>query len=160
VSLKLHSAAVTSTTSDQAPLITRTFEVPKQVLFTAWTVPERVAAWWGPSGYRTAAESVTIDLRVGGRYDLRMIQTSDGADFWIRNEILELVEPELLVLESRPTPEVGPPEPVLTRVTFEGVDGRTRMTLFRPYPLDRRRSAAASWNSSFDKLEAFLSRST
>lgn len=156
----MHSAGVASTTPDHEPLTTRTFEAPQHVCFTAWTVPQRVAAWWGPGGFRAVAETVTIEPRVGGRYDLCMIQASDGAAFWIRNEIVDLVEPELLVLESPPMPEVGRPEPVLTRVAFEGANGRTRMTLYRPYPFDRRSSAAAGWNSSFDKLEALLDGAT
>ena len=85
-----------------------------------------------------------------------MVQLDDGARFWVRNRILELVEPELLVLESDPMPEFGVAEPIVTRVEFDDDQGKTRLTLSRPYSAERRVSAQAGWSSSFDKLDAML----
>jgi uncharacterized protein YndB with AHSA1/START domain len=66
-----------------------------------------VAAWYGPEHMDTPREKIHIDLRVGGRYELRMVQRGGGGEFAIGYEILELVEPELIVLRSDPMPQAG-----------------------------------------------------
>jgi uncharacterized protein YndB with AHSA1/START domain len=141
---------------DREPLVSRLLDVPREIVFRAWIDADRLARWWGPSGLEVPRESVTIEPRVGGRYDLSMVQVDDGARFRVRNRILELVEPELLVLESDPMPEFGAPEPIVTRIEFDDDQGKTRLKLSRPYSSERRASAQAGWSSSFDKLEAML----
>ena len=100
--------------ADQEVLITRIFDAPRERVFRAWTDPDEVAAWYGPEHFDTPRERIHIDLRVGGRYELTMVQRGSGAEFAIGYEILELVEPELIVLRSDPMPEVGMHEPTVT----------------------------------------------
>ena len=69
------------TAQDQQVLITRIFDAPRDLVFQAWTDPDQVAQWYGPDGFDTPRETVTIDLRVGGRYELRMVQKDSGAVF-------------------------------------------------------------------------------
>ena len=140
------------------PFIIRVLDAPRELVFQAWTDPDLVAGWAGPSGYSTPRDAVSIDLRVGGRYDYSLVQDDDGAQFRFRNEIVELVEPELLVLMSDPMPEFGYPEPIVTGIQLEDEAGRTRIMMSRPYPAERRATARAGWNASFDKLEALLAR--
>jgi uncharacterized protein YndB with AHSA1/START domain len=117
--------------SDQEVLITRIFDAPR--------------------------ERIRIDLRVGGRYELTMVQRDGGAEFAIGYEILELVEPELIVLRSDPMPEVGMHEPTVVRVEFHDHGAKTRMTLSdSPYPPVGRGHAEAGWNAAFDKLAALV----
>src|SRR4249919_1522353 len=97
--------------SDQQVLITRIFQASREDVFAAWTDPDQLAAWYGPEHFETPRERIHIDLRVGGRYELTMVQRSNGAEFPIGYEIIELVEPELIVLRSDPMPEVGMHEP-------------------------------------------------
>jgi uncharacterized protein YndB with AHSA1/START domain len=146
----------TEPADDRNPLLTRVFDAPRKLVFKVWTDPDQVAKWWGPSGFETPRGTVTIEPRVGGRYELCMVQIDNGAKFWVRNEILELVEPELLVLRSEPMPEMGVPEPVITRVQLQDDGGRTRMSLSRPYRTERRAGAQVGWSSSLDKLEKLL----
>ena len=73
-------------------------------MFKAWTDPDQVAAWYGPEHFDTPRERIHIDLRVGGRYELTMVQRDGGAEFAIGYEIVELVEPELIVLRSTRCP--------------------------------------------------------
>jgi uncharacterized protein YndB with AHSA1/START domain len=127
---------------DPEPLISRHLEAPREAVFDAWTNPDQLAAWWGPSGFEVPRETVTVEPRVGGRYDLCMVQVDDGARFWVRNRIVELDKPHLLVLESDPMPEFGVPEPVVTRIELGDEEGRTRLSLSRPYSAERRVSAA------------------
>ena len=126
--------------------VTRVFDAPRELVFKAWTDPDHVAAWFGPAGFVTPRDSVDIDLRVGGRFDLSMVR--DGAERRLHYEIVELVEPELLVLKSDAT---------VTRVELEDDGGRTRMTLTDgPYPEDVGRGAGAGWEGAFEKLAARL----
>jgi uncharacterized protein YndB with AHSA1/START domain len=147
--------------SDPSPvaeklLITRIFDAPREQVFKAWTDPDEVAAWYGPEHFDTPREKIRIDLRVGGRYELTMVQRGNGAEFEIGYDIIELSEPELLVLRSDPKPEMGMPEPTVTRVQFHDHGDKTRMTLTDgPYPAGRGH-AEAGWSASFDKLAAFV----
>jgi uncharacterized protein YndB with AHSA1/START domain len=138
--------------TDVQILITRIFDAPREEVFRAWTVPDEIAAWFGPEHFDT--KDVRIDLRVGGRYELTMVQRDNGAEFPVGYEIVELVEPELLVLRSDPMPEAGMHEPTITRVELHDHGSKTRMTLSDgPYPAGRRH-AEAGWNAAFDKLTA------
>ncbi len=133
-------------------LITRIFDAPREAVFKAWTDPDEVAAWYGPEQFDTPREKIRIDLRVGGRYELTMVQRDNGAEFAIGYDILELVEPALLVLRSDPMPQAGMPDPTVTRVEFHDHGAKTRMTLTDgPYPAGGG-YAEAGWNASFDKL--------
>ncbi len=135
-------------------LITRIFDAPREEVFRAWTDPDEVAAWFGPDHFDT--ESVRIDLRVGGRYELVMVQRGGGAEFPVGYEIVEIVEPELLVLRSDPMPEMGMHEPTVLRVELHDHGGKTRMTLSDgPYPAGQSH-AEAGWIAAFDKLGARL----
>ena len=64
-----------------------------------------------------------------------MVQRGGGAEFSIGYEIIELVEPELIVLRSDPMPQMGMHEPTVVRVEFHDHGTKTRMTLSDgPYP--------------------------
>jgi uncharacterized protein YndB with AHSA1/START domain len=143
--------------TEQEVLITRIFEAPRETVFRAWTDPDQVAAWYGPEHFDTPRERIRIDLRVGGRYELTMVQRDGGAEFAIGYEILELVEPELIVLRSDPMPEVGMHVPTVLRVEFYDHGAKTRMTLTdSPYPPAGRGHAEAGYNAAFDKLATLV----
>jgi uncharacterized protein YndB with AHSA1/START domain len=139
---------------DQDVLITRIFDAPRERVFRAWTDPEEVAAWFGPEQMDTPRERIRIDLRVGGRYELTMVRRGGGAEFTIGYDIVELVEPELIVLRSDPMPEAGMHEPTVVRVEFHDHGAKTRMTLTDSVG---RAHAAAGWNAAFDKLAGLVS---
>jgi uncharacterized protein YndB with AHSA1/START domain len=142
--------------ADQQILITRIFDAPREEVFRAWTDPAEVAAWFGPEQFDTPPDQVRIDLRVGGRYELTMVQRGSGAEFPIGYDILELVEPELIILRSDPMPEAGMHEPTVVRVELHDHGAKTRMTLSDgPYPAGSGH-AEAGWQAAFDKLGALV----
>lgn len=149
-------SAPTPPAADQEVLITRIFEAPRERVFRAWTDPDEVAAWYGPEHMEAPRERIHIDLRVGGRWELTMVQPGGGAEFTIGYEIVELVEPELIVLRSDPMPEMGMQEPVVVRVEFHDHGAKTRMTLSDgPYPSGAGH-AEAGWGAAFEKLAALV----
>jgi uncharacterized protein YndB with AHSA1/START domain len=143
------------TAQDQQVLITRIFDAPRDLVFQAWTDPDQVARWYGPDGFDTPRETVTIDLRVGGRWELGMVQQKSGAVFPVSYEIIELDPPRLLVLKSEPMPAVGMHEPTVTRIELHDHGDKTRMSL-SDGPYTDSTHAEAGWNGAFAKLDAML----
>ncbi|HEX6715134.1 MAG TPA: SRPBCC domain-containing protein [Thermoleophilaceae bacterium] len=142
-------------TADQQVVVTRVFDAPRDVVFRAWTDPAQVAKWFGPQGMDIPRDSVVIDARVGGRFELRMVRSEMGFEMHLAYEIVELVEPELLVLHHEAKPELGIPHATVTRIEFHDEDGKTRMVLTDgPYPESAH--AEAGWVQAFDKLAALL----
>jgi uncharacterized protein YndB with AHSA1/START domain len=147
------SDSTPATAADQQVLITRIFDAPRERVFRAWTDPDEVATWFGPEHMDTPRDRIHIDLRVGGRYELTMVGRGGGGEFTIGYDILELVEPELIVLRSDPMPQAGMHDPTVVRVELHDHGAKTRMTLSDgPLPSEGRDHAAAGWNAAFDKL--------
>jgi uncharacterized protein YndB with AHSA1/START domain len=143
--------------ANQQVLITRIFDAPRELVFRAWTDPDHVAQWFGPEHFDVPREHVVIDLRVGGRFELTMVQKDRGAEFPVRYEIAELDPPRLLVLTSEPMPEVGLHEGTITRIEFHDHGGKTRMTM-SDGPYTEATHAEAGWHAAFAKLDRVLGR--
>jgi uncharacterized protein YndB with AHSA1/START domain len=143
------------TATDLEVRITRDFDAPREEVFRAWTDPDEVAAWFGPAQFETPRDRVRIDARAGGRYELTMVRRDGGGEFALGYDIVEFVEPELIVLRSDPMP--GMDEPPVVRVELTEHEGGTRMTLSDgPHPGPGRDAAAGGWSAAMDKLAARL----
>jgi uncharacterized protein YndB with AHSA1/START domain len=143
--------------AEQDVLITRIFDAPREQVFRAWTDPDELAAWYGPAHMDTPRDRIRIDLRVGGRLELAMVAPGGGPEFTIGYDIVELVEPELIVLRSDPMPEAGLHEPTVVRVELHDHGAKTRMTLSdSPHPPEARGRVEAGYDAAFDKLAALL----
>jgi uncharacterized protein YndB with AHSA1/START domain len=140
-------------TTAQKLTITRSFDAPRELVWAALTDPDHVAQWFGPEGFETPRETVEVDLRVGGRYELDMVRS--GAHHPVRYEVAELDPPRLLVLTSEPMPEVGIHDGTVTRIELEEESGTTRMTL-TDGPYEQPQHAEAGWHGALAKLEALL----
>lgn len=139
--------------------VTRIFNAPRDVVFKFWTDPNHVAKWWGPAGFHNPREDVEIDLRVGGRFQLRMVETATGAEVQVRGTIVELVAPEILAIHLDVPQPIGlPPIEVRVRVQFHDHGDRTRITLHQgPFSTaDQREQTVGGWNQSFDALDRLL----
>src|SRR5437899_7660320 len=75
-------------------LVTRTFDAPRELVFKAWTEPERLAQWWGPKGF--TMKKVSVDLRPGGVFHYGMT-SPDGHEMWGRFVYREITPPERLI---------------------------------------------------------------
>lgn len=137
--------------------ITRELEAPREDVFRAWTDPDEVAQWYGPASMTIPRESVRIQARVGGRWEVTMVPKAGGDGFAIGYEIVELVEPDLLVMRSDPTP--GLPEGTTIRIELHDLGARTRMILRDgPMPAGGRPGAEAGYAAALDQLTAHLSK--
>ena len=139
-----------STAAEGTVLVTRVFEAPRERVFKAWLDPDAVAGWYGPAQMEAPRERIRIEARVGGRWELTMVRRDGEGEMTIGYEIVELVEPELLVMRSDPMP--GMHEPVVLRVEFQEHGDGTRLILSDgPYPGDAGH-AEAGWSAALDKL--------
>ncbi|MGX4588322.1 SRPBCC family protein [Paenibacillus chitinolyticus] len=98
---------------------TREYDVPRELVFRAWTTPELLARWWGPKGFTNTFHE--CDIRPGGTWILTM-HGPDGTDYPNRSVFVEVVAPERVVLDHLSGHEF--------RLTgaFEDLDGRTKVT--------------------------------
>jgi uncharacterized protein YndB with AHSA1/START domain len=136
--------------------ITHVFDAPREAVFAAWTDPEQVAKWWAPDGFDVPPESVEIEPRVGGRFHLTLMESAGPGRFPFRSEIVEISEPQLIVLKAEAIPEAGI-EDTITRIAFEEDGGGTRMTLTSgPYTDEMRGNAEAGWLDLVANLERAL----
>jgi len=145
-------------------VITRVFDAPLELVFKAWTEPERLMRWWGPNGFTTP--SFTVDLRVGGVLQYCM-RAPDGQDYWGIGVYREIVPPTRIVYtDSFADPEGDPvppshygmsddhPEETLVTVTFLERDERTSVTLRHTIPesSEARGGAQQGWSEMLERL--------
>lgn len=149
-------------------VITRIFDAPREVVWKAWTDPERVKKWWGPKGF--TAPAAKSDFRVGGKY-LYLMQSPDGKDYWSTGVYREIDPLNRIVATDSFADEEGNivpasqygmegdwPLELLVTVTFEDHNGKTKLTL-RHAGLpqgEMAKMASDGWNESLDKFEASL----
>ena len=139
--------------------ISRVLRAPRELVFRAWIDPDQVAAWWAPKECEIPRESVEIEPHVGGRIDFSMVELAGGTVYPVRFKIVEISEPELLVLTSEPQPDIGLPYPMITRAEFEAEGDATRVTVTQgPHTDEAQTRATAGWLEALDKLEELLSR--
>jgi uncharacterized protein YndB with AHSA1/START domain len=107
--------------------ITRVYHAPRELVWKAWTEPEQLVEWWGPPGWSTSLDTVTMEVKPGGAFGLTSI-SDEGAEMPVVGVYREVVPPERLVLEE--PAEHAWHEGSLSVVTFTDLgDGRTEMTL-------------------------------
>jgi uncharacterized protein YndB with AHSA1/START domain len=105
----------------------RVFDAPPDALWRAWTDPQEWPHWMHPTGITTPADTVSADVRVGGRYRFTMID-GNGNHYPTGGIYRELVEPERLVFTCANPNDPQELAPVIT-VTFNDLgDGRTEQT--------------------------------
>lgn len=99
---------------------TRVFDAPRELVFDMWTSPAHISNWWGPRGFTTTTKQ--MDLRPGGRW-LFTMHGPDGTDYPNEVDYCEVVRPSRLAYRHGPVPLF------VVTVTFEDVDGKTKVTL-------------------------------
>jgi uncharacterized protein YndB with AHSA1/START domain len=167
--MALKDDATVAAQADQARVITRIIQAPRELVWNAWTEPEHFMRWWGPKGY--TSPSCRIDLRVGGSY-LNCMRSPRGNDYYTTGVYREIAEPRRIVYTDSFADRDGnviaatafglgadfPLETLVTVTLDELDDGATRMTMtHEPLPAgESYDNTASGWNQSFDKLAASL----
>jgi uncharacterized protein YndB with AHSA1/START domain len=141
--------------------ITRVFDAPRDLVFSAWTDVKHVSRWWGPHGFTNPR--CELDVRPGGmiRIDMR---GSDGTVYPMTGSYTEIVKPERLVFTSAALDAAGNPLfEVLNIVTFDEQGGKTTLTLEARVTKATKDAAQyldgmeEGWSQSLERLQEDLS---
>src|SRR5712692_9956497 len=125
--------AKSAATSNREFVISRVFDAPRDLVWKAFTDPERMKHWWGPKGFSVIASK--MDLRPGGTYHYGM-KAPNGSAMWGKFVFREIVVPERMVFINSFSDEAGGitrhpihmawPLEMLSTFTFEDVGGKTK----------------------------------
>jgi uncharacterized protein YndB with AHSA1/START domain len=134
--------------------VTRVFDAPRERVWREWTQPEAFADWFGGPEAEVPLETVSMDVRPGGRWRATMLH--GGREIRWKGEYREVDEPERLVftLSDRP----GDRYELVTVVLADLGDGRTEMRFeqrggMRPEEYER---AKTGWGTFFDRIDERL----
>ncbi len=127
--------------------ISRWFDAPVESVWQAFTDPDHLARWYGPTGVTVAPESVSVEARPGGPWALTMV--IGDRTMPLSGTVTEVKEPHLLVVT-----DVMPDGAVVTMtVELSEEDGGTRLELRQgPFPAVGADGASAAWEQAMDKL--------
>jgi uncharacterized protein YndB with AHSA1/START domain len=158
-----------NTTAEKQKTISvkRTFNLPLNKVWKAWTEPESFKKWWGPKEY--TCPDCTIDFKVGGKY-LNSMQGADGKKIWSTGTYKEIIPLKKIVYTDSFADSKGNVVPasvynmsgdwameLLVTVEFEETAGKTDMTLKHTgLPPEMTDDCMKGWQSSCDKLESNL----
>lgn len=144
ISPNRHGSAIITLPSATEILITRRFDAPATLLFTALTTPELVRRWWGfESSEWLVCE---IDRRVGGRW--RYVTRENGLEVGFHGEYRELDQPRRLVttevfegLPAAGIPPIDDADGALVTTMLDEVAGITTMTVLIQHARPEHRDA-------------------
>ena len=137
-------------------VITRILDAPRDVVFRAWTEPDRVARWWGPQGFVTTY--CDMDIRPGGDFRVCM-RSPEGAEHWKQGIYREIVAPERLVFTFAWEDAEGKPgHQTLVTVTLADRGGQTELTLRQAVfeTVAARDDHRRGWTSTLQRFAEYL----
>jgi uncharacterized protein YndB with AHSA1/START domain len=133
--------------------VTRLLPAKRERVFEAWTRPELMARWFFPGSGWTVA--ISSDLRVGGRYEVRMRDTA-GAEHLQFGEYREILPVSRLVF-TWSCPDLAVVDSVVTVELVERGE-LTELFLLHELPPDPevRRGHEEGWIGCLGNLEKML----
>jgi len=137
-------------------VITRILDAPRELVFKAWTEPDRAIRWWGPRGFTTA--HYELDFRPDGAYRVCM-RSPEGTEHWQRGVCREVVEPERLVFTFAWEDSEGKPgHETLVTVTLAEFGAKTKLTLHQAVfeTVTARDLHQGGWASALEWLAEYL----
>ena len=155
-------------------VISRVFDARRDLVWKAWTEPDRLLKWWGPRDFEIL--STKVDLRVGGIF-LYHLKSPQGLEIWGKFVYREISPPEKLVyINSFSDPAGGTtrapffdgkwPLQILSTVTLAAEGKKTKVSInWLPYSateIERKtfEEAASSmqqgWSGTLENLTDYL----
>jgi uncharacterized protein YndB with AHSA1/START domain len=150
--------------------ITRDFNVPRELVWKAWTVPDLLMKWWGPKEF--TCPFCKIDIKVGGKYLACMHWVQKDKDFWSTGVYKEIIEHRRLVFTDSFADKEGavvpatyygmssdfPMEMLVTITLDELTGGKTKFMLkHKGIPTGKDlENCKVGWSQTLDKLADFL----
>jgi uncharacterized protein YndB with AHSA1/START domain len=120
-----HNTTIEDPKAAEATIImTRMFDAPIEKVWTCFTTPEHVRAWFGGFGFSNPV--CEMDVRVGGSWK-HVMRTPSGQEYEIHSIYTEVKKPTRLVWQDADYGKrtSGPPSRI-TEVTLEDHGAKTR----------------------------------
>ena len=144
---------IINTTPDCEIVSTRIFDFSRELVFRAWSEPEHLKNWWGPTGFTNTFYE--FDFRVGGKWSFIMHGPEKG-NYPNECEFLKIEYPSLIAWNRISKPHFQ------VLATFDEVSDRKTKIIFKmlfntadecgklkPFVVDKN-------EENFDKLEVEL----
>lgn len=147
------SSEILKTTPDCEIVSTRVFNVPITIAFKAWSNPEHLKKWWGPSGFTNTFNE--FDFRPGGKWSFVM-HGPDKGNYVNECEFIQIEAPALIAWKRHSQPlfqVMALFEPVTadkTRIIFKMLFSTPKeCNKIKPFAVDKN-------EENFDRLEIEL----
>lgn len=143
--------------SDRELVVTHTVG-PARLVFEAWASPALFQRWWAPKSFGVFFISHEADVRTGGTYHLVMGHPSAAQPMAFFGRYIEVTPHARLVW----TNDEGGDGGAITTVTFEEIDGVTRIVVHELYASkealdDALASGSTSgWGEQFEQLDDLI----
>ena len=155
-------------------VITRLFDAPVEQVWKAWTDPEYVTRWWGPTGF--TSPSCKIDFREGGKFLFHMRAPKEfqgGQDFYTAGVYKKIVPLKLIEfsqgLADKDGNRIDPaamgmppdfPKEIPSALAFKRVGDKTELTATEyGWTVGQMRDMSeAGMNQCLDKLADVLTK--
>lgn len=150
--------------------LVRGFDAPPEVVFKAFSEPERLERWWGPEGWRT--ETSRFEFEPGGTWHFCMRCTDEnqadsyGKESWGKAVYQEINPPERIIYvdtfsDAEGNSVEGMPETLVTFDFFEK-EGETKLIVRAQFPSEEDLQSVLDmgliegFESQFNCLDAYL----
>ena len=160
---RIHSVRLKAEPS--AVRVSRSFAVPRETVFKAWSSADHIKRWFCPDGY--SVPEAVVEMRVGGAFEVCM-RSPEGVDHWTKGTFTEVAAPERLTIDHHVIDPCGggPLFSAVTQVTFsDAAGGGTLMEVLQTYSASGAaqaeqmlKGAPEGWRQTLDKLEAEVAR--
>ncbi len=137
--------------SERELVVTRTFNGPAHIVFSAWTKPELLKRWWIPKSCGASFLSCDADVRTGGTYRFGFGHPSSEQPMAFFGKYVEVIPPSRLVWTNEEGGEGG----AVTTVTFEERGGETLVVMRDLYPSKKALDDAIASGSTSGSGEQF-----
>ncbi|RBY82496.1 SRPBCC domain-containing protein [Geodermatophilus sp. TF02-6] len=148
-------------TANVMVVVERQFDYPRPDVFQAWTQPAEMARWRGSLGWHVEPDTVTSDLRLGGRHHHVKVRDNDPTARVTTDAVFtEFFDPDVFVARQRITgdPGIDPDVPLELRVEFSktGRDGTLLRIIQGPFEPDVAGQHSRGWEQELDRLQTYL----
>lgn len=132
-------------TKDREIRLSREFEASRELVFDAFTAPEKIGQWWGPDGFTTTTGEMNFE--VGGDWIFTM-HDPEGTDYPNHIVYTEIKEPERITYDHYGDQDKKDDSPHFkTTIVFEDLGKRTKINMNMRFPTVQKRKEATEFGA-------------
>lgn len=141
--------------------VERLFPYDRETLFRAFTDPREMSQWRGSVGSHVEPDTVTSELKVGGRHHHVKVKDDDPTDRNTTDAVFtEFFPPDVFVARQRITGATGVDPNTLLELRVEfvstGRDGTLVRIIQGPFDPANVSDFSGGWESELGKLSGYL----